>query len=192
MYLNCHDIYLTLLFLSLDMVIFPKITGQIGFRKTVLLSLFTFLFCLLGWESWWSLGIIRGSTDYYLRYSRMYPSKTPTSPDFVHAVVQAFGDIVIISYIFQYGFKIYPRAKYKLNLDFIYFISLIGVSQNIIATAFSVFSPFNPNTDVLSWSPIAGNVTCDNHRIVCFNNQRMWLITPVVNYLFLLLLNIKF
>lgn len=186
MYLNAQDIYLMGIFISLEIRVLPLITQQIGLPKVKALFIFTFLFCLLGWEAWWSMGLIPGSTPYDIRYQDLYSTKTPTSPNSLHALVQSFGDAVIICYLFGYGFKIYPSAKTIMNRDFMFFILIVGVAQNIIVTAFSILSPFDPQKDVLSWSPVAGNATCPEQSIICFNNQRMWIITPLVCYLYFL------
>lgn len=183
MYLNRHDIiFSSLIWITLLSVI-PSLIKIIKIEKTTYLLILTYCFCFLGWESWWAIGFSEGSTNYTMRYLELQPTKIPTHPNYLHAQVQSLGDVVIIVSIFTYGFSIYPSAIHHLNYKFIYYITLIGVAQNIIFSLIPFFLPFNPNTDILSWSPIAGNVTCPIGKEICFNNQRMWAITPSIIYL---------
>ena len=188
MYLNKHDIILNSIFLIILISIIPKLIKLINQKRTLYLLLFTYWFCYLGWESWWSIGISENSTNYTARYLEVEPTKLPTQPNSLHGYVQSIGDVAIVASIFTYGFSIYPSAIHSINYKFIFYIILIGVAQNIILSLIPFFLPFNPSTELLSWSPIAGNVTCPIGKLVCFNNQRMWIITPTVIYMYYLLL----
>ena len=189
MYLNRHDILLYSFFILDLIVIIPKLIKMISLKKTFYLLSFTYFFCFLGWEVWWAIGVTDGSTSYTTRYLELSPDKTPTFPNYLHAYVQSVGDITIIAYIFSYGFSIYPNAYLSLNYKFVLYITLIGVAQNIILTLTPFFLPFNSKTDILSWSPIAGNVTCSVDKVICFNNQRMWFIAPIIIYVYLLMIS---
>ena len=184
-YINRTDfINLCLIFIALYRHPFK----YIGLINIFLLSQLAGLISFLGWEWCWAVGYSSDSTCYSERFIRRFPSGKPTYPNSLHAYFNCLGDGCAIIWIFYISSGFKPKGLLQFNFIFWLISVLLGIVQNVLITLCPVITPYQPQLDTLSWSPLAGNVTCDYpDSKICFKSQKPWIIyVTFVYFIFLL------
>lgn len=162
----------------------PYPAGAVPQRRPTKWQLFgfTWLLTFFGWEWWWATGAGRWSTPYHTRFLEAFPDTTPTTPDVLHAGVQAWGDATAVLWLVAIAHRLVPDGWLHWDARFLGVMVVLGVAQNIVITCLDVVTPYDPTRDVLSWSPLAGDANCADGLRVCVANQRVWVVVPVVVY----------
>ena len=190
MYLNNEDLIIFIIISNINCLIKEKWDKKRKNLEYFIVYFFSIMICFTGWESWWSLGIIPPSDSYKDRFKLLFPYSEPTSPNMIHAIIQSYCDGFVITSVSVYLLDYFPTAFVKFNLYFILSFIFIAVLINIIILKFSFLTPLDPYCESLSWSPLAGNVSClVKGEIICLSSQRMWIITPIICYSYILYLS---
>ena len=112
---------------------------------------YAWLLTFFGWEWWWATGAGRWSTPYHTRFLEAFPDATPTTPDALHAGVQAWGDATAVLWLVAIAHRLVPDGWLHWDARFLGVMVVLGVAQNIVVTCLDVVTPYDPTRDVLSW-----------------------------------------
>lgn len=147
-----------------------------------------FVVCLQGWEFSWSCGVHLGGYPAFqegpaLSYSqRADPNSQYTRPDFLHACVTATFDGSCMALLAAVAARL-GGSLTTMDLRTCAVMTTLGYVQNGLVTRYA-----HLNLNNLASAPLAPLPKChadetSDEQDVCYANQSMWVLAPLLTYL---------